>query len=126
MMPYERLTAWRSAHELALAVYRATDAFPKHELYGLTSQLRRAAFSVGANIAEGVAKRGNGEFRRFLDIAIGSLSEISYATLLAKDLGILKPESAEAIEGVREKTSKLTWGLYKSVSRNGSKRVAAP
>jgi 23S rRNA-intervening sequence protein len=70
MMPYERLTAWKAAHELVLAVYRATEDFPKHEMYGLTSQLRRGAFSIAANIAEGSAKRGNGEFRRFLDIAI--------------------------------------------------------
>jgi len=125
MMPYQRLTAWQAAHELALVVYRVTDAFPKQELYGLTSQLRRAAFSVAANIAEGVAKRGNGEFRRFLDIAIGSLSEISYTTLLAKDLGILKPENASEIEEHRERTSKLTWGLYKSISRNSKQRVSA-
>ena len=125
MMPYQRLTAWQSAHQLALAIYRATDAFPKHELYGLTSQLRRAAFSVAANIAEGVAKRGNGEFRRFLDIAIGSLSEISYASLLAADLGILKPDSAKEIAELRERTSKITWGLYKSVSRNATKRAVS-
>src|SRR5213594_2979631 len=111
MMPYERLTAWQSAHELALAIYRATDAFPPSERYGLTSQLRRGAFSVAANIAEGAAKRGNGEFRRFLDIAIGSLSEVSYTILLAKDLGILKPEDVQRLEDIRARTSKLTWGL---------------
>jgi 23S rRNA-intervening sequence protein len=64
----------------------------------------------------------DGEFRRFLDIAIGSLSEISYASLLAADLGILKPESAKEIAERRERTSKITWGLYKSVSRNATKR----
>lgn len=108
-----------------LVIYRATDGFPKHELYGLTSQLRRAAFSVAANIAEGVAKRGNGEFRRFLDMSIGSLSEISYGTLLAKDLGLLLPEQASEIESRREHASKLIWGLYKSVLRNATKRSAA-
>src|SRR2546423_15355573 len=117
-MPYERLTAWQAAHELTLAIYRVTDSFPPSERYGLTSQLRRAAFSVAANIAEGVAKRGNGEFRRFLDISIGSLSGISYATLLAKDLGLLQPEQASEIESRRQHASKLTWGLYKSVARN--------
>jgi len=125
MMPYQKLTAWQAAHELALAIYRATDRFPKHELYGLTSQLRRAAFSVAANIVEGVAKRGNGEFRRFLDISIGSLAEISYATLLAKDLGLLEPQQASEIESRREHASKLIWGLYKSVSRNATKRSTA-
>ena len=121
MMPYERLTAWQAAHELVLAVYRSTEAFPKNEMYGLTSQLRRAAFSVAANIAEGAAKRGNGEFRRFLDIAIGSLSEVSYTIQLAKDLGLMQTEEAERLEAVRTKASKLTWGLYKSArTRTGA------
>jgi len=114
-MPYERLTAWQAAHELALLVYGVTDGFPINERYGLTSQLRRAAFSVAANIAEGVAKRGNGEFRRFLDISIGSLSEVSYALLLAKELGILKPDDATRLVALHTKAAKLTWGLYKSV-----------
>jgi four helix bundle protein len=121
MMPYERLTAWKAAHELVLAVYRATEAFPKHELYGLTSQLRRAAFSIAANIAEGSAKRGNGEFRRFLDIAIGSLSEVSYIVMLSKDLGILRPEQAQRLGDLRTQTAKLTWGLYKAARRRTAK-----
>jgi len=121
MMPYERLTAWQAAHELVLAVYHATETFPKTETYGLTSQLRRAAFSVAANIAEGAAKRGNGEFRRFLDIAIGSLSEVSYTIQLAKDLCMMQTEEAERLEAVRTKASKLTWGLYKSArTRTGA------
>ena len=74
--PYERFEAWNQAHQLALAVYRVTQSFPRHELYGLTSQARRAAFSVAANIAEGSAKRGGREFARFLDIALGSLSAV--------------------------------------------------
>ena len=121
MRPYERLTAWQAAYELVLAVYHATETFPKTETYGLTSQLRRAAFSVAANIAEGAAKRGNGEFRRFLDIAIGSLSEVSYTIQLAKDLGLMQTEEAERLEAVRTKASKLTWGLYKSArTRTGA------
>ena len=103
-MPYERLTAWQAAHQLVLAVYRATETFPKSELYGLTSQLRRAVFSVAANIVEGAAKRGNGEFRRFLEIAIGSLSEVSYTVLLGKDLGILSVEAADRLEELRTTT----------------------
>jgi four helix bundle protein len=66
MKPYERLKAWRQAHRLALAVYDVTDAFPKVEVFELTSQIRRAALSVPTNIAEGSAKRGRREFRRFL------------------------------------------------------------
>jgi four helix bundle protein len=104
-------------------IYRVTDSFPPNERYGLTSQLRRAAFSVAANIAEGVAKRGNAEFRRFLDISIGSLSEISYALLLAKDLEILKPEDATRLAAIHTKTAKLTWGLYKSVRTRATRQA---
>jgi four helix bundle protein len=70
MLAYERLHAWKLCHELVLAVYGVTASFPKHELYGLTSQARRAAFSAAANIVEGAAKRGSAEFRRFIDISI--------------------------------------------------------
>src|SRR5438876_7233667 len=83
--PYERLAAWRLSYRLVLGVYDATDDFPKHELYGLTSQARRAAFSVVANIAEGSAKRGGPEFRRYLDVALGSITELEVALLLARD-----------------------------------------
>src|SRR6058998_1756813 len=89
MAPYERFAAWRECHALALEVYRATRAFPKTEQYGLTSQARRAAFSAAANIVEGSARRGPREFQRFLNIALGSLSELSYIFRLAKELELL-------------------------------------
>jgi len=116
-MPYERFTAWKASHELALAVYRSTRSFPKEELFGLTSQMRRAAFSAAANIAEGAAKRGSLEFRRVLDIAIGSLSELSYAILFVTELGLLAQEEGRRLEELRSRAGKLTWGLYKTVSR---------
>src|SRR2546428_12670502 len=78
MMPYERFEAWNLCDELALAVYRVTQAFPKHELYGLTAQARRAAFSAALNIAEGSAEPGPPEVGRLLNVAIGALSELSY------------------------------------------------
>ncbi|MGH7704042.1 MAG: four helix bundle protein, partial [Gemmatimonadales bacterium] len=92
MQPYERFEAWRRCHELALAVYRATQSWPKQELYGLTSQARRAAFSVSANFVEGSAKWGAREFRRYLDISLGSLSELGYTLRFARDLGMLTNE----------------------------------
>jgi four helix bundle protein len=124
MMPYEELQAWQAAHRLVIAVYRKRESFPKHELYGLTSQMRRAAFSVAANIAEGVAKRGSGELRRFLDIAIGSLAEVAYIIRLAKDLSLLTPEAARDVETLRVVAAKLTWGLYKSASRRLAARAS--
>src|SRR5437016_5142474 len=85
MQPFERLEAWKVSHELALAVYRATESFPRQELYGLTSQARRAALSIPTNVVEGSAKRGPAEFRRFLDISLGSLAELAYLLIFARD-----------------------------------------
>jgi four helix bundle protein len=122
MMPYERFEAWKSSHQLVMAIYRATKAFPKEELYGLTSQMRRAACSAAANIAEGSAKRGSAEFRRYLDIALGSLSELSYTILLARELGLLNPDEGERLAELRAQAGRVTWGLYETVARRARAR----
>ena len=118
MMPYERLLAWKRSHELTLLVYRLTSQWPKHELYGLTAQARRAAMSIPLNIAEGSAKRGSREFRRYLDIALGSLSETAYCFHLAKDLEYASDEEWKALEELRAETGLLTWRLYSSVKKS--------
>ena len=100
MKRYERLEAWQAAHQLVLLTYRVTKTFPREELYGLTSQARRAAFAVAANIAEGSAKRGPREFRRYLDISVGSLSELSYIFHLVKDLELI--EARPVTQGAAE------------------------
>jgi len=115
MMPYERLHAWKACDNLTIAVYKATEAFPRHELYGLTSQARRAAFSSAANIAEGSAKRGSREFRRYLDISIGSLSEVAYVLHVAKRLEYLSLEKWRTLDQTRAEASKLTWALCRSL-----------
>lgn len=84
---FRDLKLWEKAHLLVLAVYSLSQCFPKHELYGLTSQLRRAAVSIAANIAEGFKKRTKPEKLRFLNIAQGSLEECRYYLMLAQDLG---------------------------------------
>ena len=117
MIPYERLQAWDSAHQLVLRVYRATESWPGRELYGLTSQTRRAAFSVAANIAEGSAKRGPGEFRRFLDISLGSFAELRYALRVARDLDLLSAQEWEALRPSIDVAGKLLWGLYRKMNR---------
>ena len=125
MLPYERFQAWQLSYELTLEVYRVTTSFPKHELYGLTSQSRRAAFSVVANIAEGSAKRGPAEFRRYLDIALGSLSELSVALRLAKDLELLSRDSWEKIDKLRNHAGTLVWRLYAAVEKS-KRQVGSP
>ncbi|HEY7683707.1 MAG TPA: four helix bundle protein [Gemmatimonadales bacterium] len=115
--PYQRFKAWQACHALTLAVYRLVQSWPKVELYGLTSQARRSAFSAAANIAEGAGRRGSREFRRFLDISLGSLNELHYILLLSKDLGFTPPETWGEIEALRDHASQLTWGLYRAVGR---------
>ncbi|MGE5801013.1 MAG: four helix bundle protein [Gemmatimonadota bacterium] len=117
MNSYERLEAWHEAHRLVLLIYRKTRSFPPEERYGLTSQLRRAAFSVAANIVEGCAKRGPREFRRFLDIAVGSVAELTYTLRLVRDLELISEEELAELETQRNRVGRLTWGLYSSLSR---------
>jgi four helix bundle protein len=117
MMRYEGLRAWQAAHELALHIYRMTDRWPREERFGLTTQLRRAALSTPTNIAEGAAKRGPREFRRFLDTALGSLSEVSYLLRFSRDYGVLTPHDWWSVEALRSEVGRLTWRLYIVVSR---------
>lgn len=97
MQDFRDLKVWEKAHRLTLAVYRATVDFPREELYGLTSQLRRATASIPANIAEGCGRNSGSELRRFLEIAMGSASEVEYHLLLSRDLGLLKAELHRAL-----------------------------
>ncbi|HEV8304796.1 MAG TPA: four helix bundle protein [Gemmatimonadales bacterium] len=113
--PYERLHAWRECHELALAVYRATKTFPADERYGLTSQTRRAAFSAAVNIVEGSARRSTKEFRRFLDIALSSLTEVGYALRFSKEAGLLPEEAWATLSDQQNRARFLTWRLYQSL-----------
>lgn len=124
MMPYERFKAWKLCHELAVAVYSVSKKWPKEELYGLTAQARRAAFSAPANIAEGSAKRGSIEFRRHLDISLGSLSELSYTLRFARDIELIPPDQWSRLERARQEAGRMTWFLYKSVLRKGKDRLA--
>jgi four helix bundle protein len=86
---FRELKVWQKSHHVVLDVYRSTKTFPKDEIYSLTSQLRRAASSVPANIAEGCGRGGQAELARYCTIAAGSASELEYHALLARDLGYL-------------------------------------
>ena len=109
---FEDLILWQKAHSLVLNIYTLTHAFPKPEVFGLTSQMRRAAISVPANIAEGFKKRGKADKVRFLNIAQGSLEEVRYYLILAKDLGYGDPSFCLSL---LEEVSKLLEGYSSSI-----------
>lgn len=103
MQDFHKLVVWQKAHTWVLNVYKFTNRFPDTERFGLTSQLRRAAASIPANVAEGCGRGGRNEFSRFVQIAMGSASESEYHVLLAKDLGYLKPSDYESLRlGIQE------------------------
>ena len=111
--PHYNLEAWKQAMTLVSAVYRVTQNFPREELYGLSSQVRRTAVSIPSNIAEGAARQGSREFAHFLNISTGSISELETQLLIAVDLGYL-PSTAPAFD-LLEQVSKLVHGLQKRV-----------
>jgi len=98
MENFKDLKVWKKSHDLTLAVYKLTRNFPRDEIYGLTSQMRRACASIGANIAEGCGRRSDPEFNRFIQIARGSASEAEYHLLLARDLGFLSDVDSRDLE----------------------------
>jgi four helix bundle protein len=103
MKDFKQLEVWKKSHDLTVAIYKATAVFPKSELYGLTSQIRRASSSIPANIAEGCGRSGDPELARFLQIAMGSASELEYHILLARELGFMDESSFEKLD--KETTS---------------------
>jgi four helix bundle protein len=115
MEDFKNFRVWTKAHELTLAVYRKTRAFPKEEMYGLTSQLRRASASVGANIAEGCGRRSDAELRRFVQIARGSTNEVEYHLLLAKDLDFLTAEEHKDLEAKVLEIQRMLASLVQSL-----------
>ncbi|CAG0926399.1 hypothetical protein TFLX_00054 [Thermoflexales bacterium] len=97
MKDFRELKIWEKAHHLTLAIYHTTAAFPSEERYGLTSQMRRSAASIPTNIAEGCGRGSDDDFRRFLQIAMGSASELEYQLILAHDLGYLASADHERL-----------------------------
>lgn len=116
MKNFRDLAVWKKAHELALAVYRATKSFPKDEIYGLTSQMRRSSASIAANIAEGCGKRTDADFARFLQNAFGSASELEHHLLLARDLGLLKTAEYEELCSNTVEVKKMLSGLLRKLT----------
>jgi four helix bundle protein len=115
-MTYKELKVWQKADELAIEVYKITKNFPKDEIYGLTSQLRRAAISVPTNIVEGYARKGDKELARFVNISIGSLAEVEYLLEFSKRLKYITEENYSKIKVLRSEVGKLLWSFYKSIA----------
>lgn len=110
MQRYRDLEVWKRSHALVLRIYQLTKSFPDDERFGMTSQLRRAAVSVPANIAEGSKRRTNQDFARFLNISEGSMSEADYLLLCSKDLGYV-PESA--LKPIAKEIDEISRMLYR-------------
>jgi four helix bundle protein len=120
MKDFRDLRVLNEAHQLTLAIYRATSRFPRQELYGLTSQMRRCSVSIGANIAEGCGKRGNNEFQRFLVIASGSASELDYELLLANGLEYLDQQAYCSLHEDLSRLRRMLTSLLQKVDEERS------
>lgn len=114
---FKNIKAWQYADDLVVPVYLLTRPFPKEELYGITSQLRRAVVSAPANIAEGASREHKSEYLHFLFIARGSIAEVEYLLHLSRRIGYLKNDDFEKAEDLRRKTARTLYGLIASVRK---------
>ena len=115
---WKNLEVWKLADELAYQIYLVTRNFPKEEIYGLTSQLRRAALSVPTNLVEGYSRKGDRELSRFVNISLGSMAETKYLLHFAHRLGYLSDNDYEELEQGYERLGKKLWKFYKAVRGN--------
>ncbi len=115
MRDYKKYKVWELGHEITLEVYRLTQNFPKQEIYGVTSQMRRASSSIPANIAEGCGRESDAEFKRFLIISQGSANELEYFTVLAKDLGYIEEPAFSKINDEVDKIRRSLNNLIKKL-----------
>ena len=113
---YENLDAWKNAVELAVSIYEITQDFPKEEVYGLTSQIRRAVISISSNLAEGAGRPSKKDFRRFVDISMGSLNETESLLIVAYKLGFINEEVYLSTKSKTEELGRILNGLKKYLS----------
>jgi len=115
---FEELIVWQKTHQLTLDVYKMAQQFPKEEIYGITSQIRRASVSIAANIAEGYRRRTRKDKARFFNISEGSLDEVKYYLILAKDLSFIKENSA--LLSMADEVSKLLYSYKTAILKTDS------
>jgi four helix bundle protein len=127
MKDFRQLKVWEKAHALTLAIYRTTAAFPREEIYGITSQMRRCSASVAANLAEGCGRTEDGDFHRFLNIAAGSAVELEYFLLLARDLDFISAEAYEMRQGEILEVQRMLASLLRKVdsTRRGTQAISS-
>ncbi len=118
MQDFKNLQVWEKSHDLTLKIYGVTSQFPREEIYGLTSQIRRACASIPTNIAEGCGRESSADFARFLQIAIGSASETEYLILLAHDLEYLTVDQHAELMDTTIRVKKMLTALIKKVRMN--------
>lgn len=116
MRDFRQLKVWERAHQLTLEIYRVTAGFPREELFGVTSQMRRCSASVAANIAEGCGRTGNADLYRFLNISAGSAVELEYFLLLVRDLSFIPPNTYSNLHRQVSEVQKMLASLQRSVA----------
>ena len=126
MQNYKELKVWAKAHEFTLKVYEVTKQFPREEIYGMTSQLRRAASSIPANIAEGCGKFTSQDFARYLNIVLGSANESEYFILLSKDLKFISLDDYTIINQIINEIKAMLISLISKVRLNNDKDKDKP
>jgi len=124
MRDFRTLTAWQRSHAFALGVYKLTAPFPREELYGVTSQMRRSAASVPTNIAEGCGSDGGLEMARFLQMAMRSATELDYQLLLARDLGFITGEAHQSLENELSAVKRILNALIRKVRSDVRSQMA--
>ena len=118
MQDFRDLQVWQRAHDQTLGIYRATKRFPDDERFGLTSQLRRASSSIEANLAEGCVRGSDPDFARFVQIALGSASEVECHLLLARDLGYLAASEYAPLNALVQEVKRMLAALAKTLRKN--------
>ena len=120
MRDFKKYHVWKTSHQLALSSYKMTSSFPKEEIFGITSQIRRASTSIPSNIAEGCGRESDPDFRRFLYIAFSSASELEYLFILSKDLGHITNSDFEVHSNNVREVKKMLTSLIKKLSNPDS------
>lgn len=115
---FKELVVWIKSHELVLEIYKVTESVPKEKIYALTNQIRRAAVSVAANIAEGYKKKTKPAKLNFLNISEGSLEELKYYIILSKDLEFITEKKCKQLEDITEEIGRLIFGYASAISKN--------